>query len=283
MLQLAVREAFKSPFLMDELLALAAAHKSTLLDDERRDWHRTEATRLQTRALTQFNVAHPDVSDDNCLAVFLFSALLGQHVLFDTFSSLQDLPGVLDKLVQCLGLHRGIAIIAGQSWPMLQDHIMPPHLAAMPEIHRRTVPETSSPPGDECADLTRLLDRSELSASSDRACRTAVEVLQPMFDAQRVTCTQSCADRRLIVVQEWPVRIPSDYISLLSQRRPEAMVILAYYAVLLHHARDYWVVGDAGKFLIRSISEHLGAYWAEWLVWPNHMLETSTPVGSAIG
>ncbi len=72
MVQKAVGEAFTTPFLMDELLAFSAIHKSTLQDAENRDYYRAEATRLQTRALSQFNAAQASLSDDNCLAVFLF-------------------------------------------------------------------------------------------------------------------------------------------------------------------------------------------------------------------
>lgn len=273
-LQTTIREAFAAPFLMDELLALAAAHRSTLAS-EQRDFYQTEATRLQTRALTQYNIAQADVSEKNCLAIFFFSSFLGQHVLFETFSLQGDLSALLDKLVQCLALHRGIAAVAGRSWPNLQTKLrllFGPHGAG-----EHPSPEASSS-GTECADLMTLLGRSELSPSSAQACRDAVEKLQPLLDVQRAAQSSQSRSRRIIAVQEWPVRIPADYTNLLAQRRPEALVVLAYYAVLLHRAKDYWIVGGAGEFLIRSISDHLGAYWVDWLQWQNRMLEASATI-----
>lgn len=266
MRQLAVDEAFTTPFLMDELLALSAAHKSTLPSTQHRDFYRTEATRLQTRALAQFNMAEADVSDDNCVAVFLFSAFVGQHVLFDTFSSHgeQDSLGVLlAKFIQCLSLHRGIAAIAGRSWPKLQAR-MPPEFGT----HGATPPAGDSV-GTECAGLVQMLDRSDLGEAEGRACRAAVAILQGMLDPQRAGQGSS---RRFIVVQEWPVRLSAEYVSLLSQKRPEALAVLAYYSVLLHRARDHWLVGRAGRFLIQAISEHLGQSWADWLAWPNRVI-----------
>lgn len=47
---------------------------------------------------------------------------------------------------------------------------------------------------------------------------------------------------------------------------------LAYYGVLLHLARDYWTVGDAGEYLIEAITGYLGSSWADWLRWPNEVL-----------
>lgn len=275
MTQLAVREACTTPFLMDELLALSAAHKSTLPETGHRDYYRIEATRLQTRALTQFNAAKANISEDNCVAAFLFSTFLGQHVLFDTFSSHGDLAAILEKFVQCLILHRGIAAIAGDSWPAIRPHL-PPGFGSHSD-HQLPTFEAENP-GTECAGLLELLDRSELSPPSNQACRAAVEALQRILDS--LQASEASGNRRFIAVQEWPVRVPKVYIDLLAQRRPEALAILAYYAVLAHRARDFWIVGDAGRFLIQSITQHLGAYWADWLEWPKCVLAMSGADGS---
>ncbi|OTA61479.1 hypothetical protein K449DRAFT_330914 [Hypoxylon sp. EC38] len=258
-----IQEAFRTPYLMDELLALSAAHKSTLAED-RSSLFQTEATRLQTRALAQFNAANTDISDENYLAMFLFSVFLGHHVLFDTFSCLDNLSTVLDKFVQCLSLHRGICAIASQSWSNIESQIYP------------NIPIDSTPTepsqfrqSDECAGLVELIQSGELSSSASQACRGAIDALQHIFDKER--SRELPATRRITVIQEWPVRISTTYIELLDQRRPEALVILAHYAVLLHRARDYWAVGDAGSFLIRSIARHLGSYWDKWLQWPKQV------------
>ncbi|KAH8669414.1 hypothetical protein BGZ61DRAFT_364547 [Ilyonectria robusta] len=63
--------------------------------------------------------------------------------------------------------------------------------------------------------------------------------------------------------------INHDYIEHLNQRRPEALIILAFHAVILHWNRNMWTFGDGGQYLIRAITSHLGAYWACWLCWPN--------------
>ncbi len=308
-LQMALVEAFTAPFLMDELLALSAVHQSTLADEaspHHRVAYRTEATRLQTRALARYNtvVSGQDLAKFN-LAIFLFSTFLGQHVLFDTFSLLHtsscsttttsnnhNLAEVLDRLVHCLGLHRGIAAVAGGAWPALmaelRDRLGPDAEHFDPESHANHNSTDDTTLGPECADLmARLADKnggSELSTTSREACRGAVAALQRVFDVQRswhagkgdITWNQ-----RFIGVQEWPVRISADYINLLSRRQPEALVILAHYAVVLHHARGHWIVGDVGDALVRSISSHLGGYWADWLEWPNRVILENTAWGLA--
>jgi hypothetical protein len=282
-LQLAVREAFAWPYLMDELLAVSAAHKSTLVHDRdsgtRNELYRTEATRLQTRALARLgSVSQCEISDENCVALFLFSIFLGKHALFDVFSPpLGDLAAVLDRFTHCLGLHRGIRAIATRSWPLvlaqlqsdLSTRLGSEHLGAPPGPPQ-VIP--SGQRGTECAALVELLrSKSQLTSTAKQACCDAVELLQQMFDSAQLPDMA----RRQVVVQEWPVRVSVAYVDLLDERRPEALVILAYYGVLLHQARDYWPVGCAGSYLVRSITGHLGTYWAEWLKWPNSMLDAT--------
>lgn len=134
---------------------------------------------------------------------------------------------------------------------------------------------TSSPDesasGPECAGLLQQLRSRELDqAVIDKYCES-INVLQYLLDSSQA----SASDRRIGVVQEWLVRVPYEYLTDLRQRRPEAIVILAHYAVLLHQARHYWAVGEAGSFLIQEIGSYLGDYWADWLAWPQQALEDS--------
>lgn len=263
LVQQSTKLAYSAPYLMDELIAFSAAHKSVVCEDMR-TFYRSEATRLQTRALAGLNALGTELSGQNCMALFWFSAILGQHVMFDTFSSLADLATVLDRFVQCLSLHRGIRTISSESWPRIQQEIHG-HLDRVP-VNPTT--HATDGPGDECAALFELLTNGSL----DQACREDVVMLQHMFQTQK--SLDPSQNRRIIVTQEWLVRVSVEFVDHVNQRRPEALVVLAYYGVLLHRARDYWAIRDAGNFLIRSIGDHLGSYWSSWLEWPLSMLET---------
>ena len=70
----------------------------------------------------------------------------------------------------------------------------------------------------------------------------------------------------------WLVIVGKEYTDLLSARRPEALIILSYYAVVLHKRRNFWAIGDAGRFLVNAIDIHLGRHWDRWLTWPRNMV-----------
>ena len=73
----------------------------------------------------------------------------------------------------------------------------------------------------------------------------------------------------------WPINLSGEFTDLLSMRKPEALIILAHYAVLLHHRRRVWLVGNVGGILIQEISKFLGTFWKSWLDWPNEVIAQS--------
>lgn len=262
--------ALQVPYLMDQLLALAAAHKSTVAHehgDERLERvFRMESTKLQTRALSGVAFARNAVNRDNAEALFTFSAFLGHHVLFDTFWAREPLSVTLDKLAQCFELNQSIRFTAAEALRL--GCSMTAGINGADESYMIPSPHEAVG-GTECAGLLQRLRSGDFDqAVADSYCDT-VTILQYLLDSLQA----SASERRIGVVQEWLVRVPYEYVTYLRQRRPEAIVILAHYAVLLHRVRDYWAVGDAGRFLIQEIGSYLGNYWADWLTWPQQVLE----------
>ena len=74
-----IAEAF--PFLLYELLAFSACHLSHLYPASSK--YRHLAVDLQTRAVALFNMSGPDITPENCVAMLLFSTIMGQHLFAD--------------------------------------------------------------------------------------------------------------------------------------------------------------------------------------------------------
>lgn len=279
-LTLAYKEALRAPYVMDEILALTAAHKSTVVDADRREIYLVESTKLQTRALAQVHPQSAVVTDDNVYSLFCFSVFLGQHALFEVFSDVSvskhsslDLSLVLDRLSQCLYLHSGIGAIAGSSQSKLREQsTIGEDEDTLNNYYKPTkdLPDVAGMPDKECAPLAQRLEASPVDEATKAVYRTALKTLQHLHDA---VCDMDA--RRATALHQWLVRVPNEYNLFLRQRRPEALVVLAHFGVLLHFAKDYWAVGDSGRLLIRAISSHLGEYWADWLAWPRKVLATT--------
>ncbi|KAI1427628.1 hypothetical protein F5Y12DRAFT_142833 [Xylaria sp. FL1777] len=270
-----VREAVQAPYLMDQVLAVSAANMSVKRPHQRR-FYQEEATHLQTRGLTLFNASRALEAADHAMAGFVFSTLLSHHVLFDAFSTRTDFPMLLDRLVAAFRVCGGVRIVCGKSWPFIvtqyhqQVGINPEEFIA--RSGSQTILTT------KLAHLETLLADANLSPSILNPCNTALNHLRDLSyseDRRRLSAFQTT---RLL---QWAVVIPPDFINLVEERRPEALIIIAYYALLIHDTRGYWVSGDAGAFIIRSITSFLGKYWAGWLAWPNEVLDSVDPNNGA--
>jgi hypothetical protein len=266
LLGLFIEVAFVTPYLMDELLAYSAAHKSTV-DRDRRQFYLSEATRLQTQALALYNGTGPEVSKDTCLPMFLFSSLLSHHVIFGMSSAVHNgLGPVIDELTCSIAIHRGLITIAKKSWPMFSKQDQERFTRS---CERDYMPIPSGPESKgECDALLRRLDACDTGPESIAMLRSAVETLQGGFD----TLSTNNSHAMWAAVQDWLVAVPTGYIKLLNQRRPEALVVLAYFAVLLHQVAAHWFVGDLGISLLNLVNDYLGPAWEDWLEWPSRSM-----------
>lgn len=56
----------------------------------------------------------------------------------------------------------------------------------------------------------------------------------------------------------WILRFPSEYMDLLQDREPLALIILAHYCVVMYHLREQWWMGDLGVRILREVCGLLG-------------------------
>ncbi len=66
----------------------------------------------------------------------------------------------------------------------------------------------------------------------------------------------------------FPYLIQKNFIDLIKEQRPRALVILAHYFGLLTRFKFIWFIGDTGPREIRAISAFLSEGWSDLMVWP---------------
>lgn len=265
---IAVRRAVDSPYLIDEVLAFTAFHLAHVYPGSA-VYLRHLSTELQTRALASFTRLTETVpNDDKATAVprFLFSGILGRHVLADTLAYCRsDFHLFIDRFVECFNLNRGIRAVIPPARDYLPNSELQPFLNVVLDAQKKI-----TSPGTQCDPLVHLMDDSDLSEASANACRQTIEVLQWSFDL----CDGLDEGEYPQSASVFSVRIEVGFVDMLRKRQPEALVILAYYGVLLHRCRSFWAFADAGAPIIRAVAEHLGSYWQNVLAWPLQVIDT---------
>lgn len=272
---LVVNQGIANPFLMHQILAFSAIHLG-VLRPQRHQYYRSLATSLQSRALAGFNEILPRVDATSCLPVLLFSHLVALHTFHDIFTFLEDdFNAFMDGLIGCVKLLRGVNLVSQTWWDVLLKSELGGIMKEADDVRY-----SEKPSKGECSPLRDLVAVADLSTSSKEACTEALEKLQDYFDVENVYPGDPLNTTNVIFA--WFVTASAQYTELVDQRRPEALILLAYYAVLLHRRRKSWVVGDAGQRLLKSITAYLGRRWEQWLTWPQNAITFGTSVNTPL-
>jgi hypothetical protein len=266
--------ATSAPYLMYQTLALSALHLGYSTTN-RSEYHREEATALQTQALSLFNESLAEITSVNCVPILIFTNFLGLHALAEAVPASElDADSVLDRFVTYLNLHRGVHTITERAWKFLMESNVSSILRRA-ERSLDLAPSQSQERANVIADhLYDLLNDTDMSKDADQACRDAVSHLQLTYQSEPTTEKSPEGEQQPAgLVWAWPILLSSKFTDLLMKRRPEALIILCYYAVLLHWRRNMWIMGNVGHMLIEAITKFLGTYWRRWLDLAIHMLE----------
>lgn len=262
-----IKTALTTPYLMDQLLALSALHMSHIADHEVAKY-RSLATELQIRGLSLFNAGG---GESDGTARWYFSSLLAMHHLATTLADhcRQEFDTFLDSFVRHMGLHQGTQAIGIGSWNTIRNSGLREWLDQMGEPS--SVASSPSDVGGQSM-FARMLQTSRLNAASVNTCWEASSALLYVRDKmQGPNCWGPHA------AMAWPNLISQDFISLLNERIPEALLIMAHYAEMLHVYRDFWVFGGAGECLVRGLAARLGGTWTRWLQRPLASISGNSP------
>jgi hypothetical protein len=206
-----------------------------------------------------------------------------------------DFRAFLTRFVHFFRLYHGVRAIIGEAWHFIQDTPLAPHFKYNMDLYK-LLGRLGLGPG--CAKLLGLVERANLGNDLTKMYKQAIESLQtclnvidgstststpPSSSSTTSTSPGSGSPRRDLMHQHnaaingvttWPLLLDIEFGDLLEQGRPEALVILAHYGMLLHRFRDSWLFGDSGRFVVQGVTRFLGqgCGWEEWLEWPNEVV-----------
>ena len=264
----AVHHAATAPYVLDQLLALSASHCSTTKPDPQGLIAR-EATALQTRALSLFNKANVAHVAGTGLSSLLYISLLGIQLLHNTLArSQQPIGGFVADFVRYMRILRGVKqIVDGHRSEIFSASGLKPLL----DIVHWTESSNCSSEGPQTAPLAAHLQAlPDALTPSVQACLEALRRIQWILNLKAIVPADS--NLRVHATLSWSVVVCDEYVESLHQRRPEALAVLAFFAAMTHQKPAFWGFQAAGPLLVRSIVEHIGPYWADFLVWPKSVI-----------
>jgi hypothetical protein len=229
--------AFAHPYLMYEILAFSALHLS-ITRPARRAFYQQVATTLQAQSLSSLDDTLANVDENNCLPVLFFSHIIGVHSFCDTIALCNEPFSRFHKhLIATINLLRGVQAVILPWWSVLSKMELGKVMLAADR--RRADVKKSFQETDQLRDLIKS---AEINESTAKVYEDALMRLQRDFDEVQETDEPLATTNTAF---SWLVTSSTEYTKLLDEQRPEALMLLSYYTVVLHRRRKSWIVGDA--------------------------------------
>ncbi|KAH8894577.1 hypothetical protein GQ53DRAFT_762659 [Thozetella sp. PMI_491] len=264
--------AFAHHFLLHGILAFSALHLAHL-QPERKAALYAEASAHHDIGLRMFQIAMSSVTRENCDACFAFSSLVASYtwVSSEQTNSLffRDEPAPKEKSnVEWVSLVRGVHtlmkasgqwIMSGPMGPMLQTRHMEP------ELVRAVDPEGSA----KLATLRQLwsLPTTKFNVDGVQALEETLVLILSACGLIASASTDSEIDI-ILVVLSWPVHIPEAFLAMVKEQKPEALVLLAHYSLILNKVDHLWYMRGMSRRLLKLIHGKIGKQWESWIAWP---------------
>ncbi|KAI5284206.1 Leucine aminopeptidase 1, partial [Ascosphaera aggregata] len=296
-----VKLSFDHHFLLRGILAVSALHLATTARDENisTDLLLQSAVHMDA-ALGEFRSLlqnRPD-TEDTYNAIFCLACLLAVH----RFGSLKTQPDndPIDAFIHCAGLIQGAKLVQlPDQWSslkrddisaivslgrrqrqaffhqkpeicLLRERICAMSLQSPPISPRTTaygpVTEDGSP-----AIIPENIEASDIDTEADRMVylRT-IDELNDTFSE-----IESCGFHKPFAIGlmcAWPASLSNSFMTLLSHRRPLALVVLAHFAVLLRDHEASWYLSGWHRYLLDAVEKAIPPGFEVLLAWPRRCI-----------
>ncbi|KAL2277229.1 hypothetical protein FJTKL_00097 [Diaporthe vaccinii] len=281
---------FANPHTLHLILTYSALHMSRSEPDEgRRQQLHDEAVLHFATALEQTRLELSRLGRDNAHALYVSSML----VCFCTFAKgpsagdfLMFTSGGGDEPATWLQLVRGVRIIIetmGSPFIFKPDGPLqalvrerPEDLVRDREEERRERglqhrPDWRAPVDRLRLHICSLMDPSSPDGPLRDRCRqslSALEAIRPACEAMWGKTPDEPLERHQETsVYAWLYRLENDYIDCLQRKEQIALVVFAYFALLLKELEVFWFMEGWAEHIITGIDQFLDEGHKRWLEW----------------
>ena len=257
---------FSSPFVLHGILSLSALHLA-YLKPEQRAHYVAQAEFHHNLALQMVSATLPVIDEENAPAVYLFSTITS-IISCATPRQPNDFWVFGDRDIEWLSLFRGTRWIIATADDTLKSGALAPIF--MNGSRRSSARNARS--NVRLAyldDLRNLLQDHVADVHSLDVYFGAVQGLTKCFATLEEEGPHNCQTADVFV---WLLEMSDEYLQLLRQRKPEALVIFSYFCVLTHALESMWWMQGLSIHLIRGIYYFLDEEYRCWLQWPMEQL-----------
>ncbi|KAJ5167659.1 uncharacterized protein N7482_003253 [Penicillium canariense] len=259
--------ALRYPALRHGLLALSALQLAQNSPRPEHKWRYLSSARDHHRhALAGIHVdCGEDVPTAQCNALFALCCVL---LAFSFAYGLMDEPDEEDQTEGSDVLEDFLEVFELTRW-LVGVMMMTTDRVADGELYSLVRPEPTRPTMPDMSQLVILALRRQNAEEATRNPSHEKEVYEQALEhlRQALEHLMNGGEPKDFAFC-WTFRIPARFQDLLRDREPFALVVLAHYAVILHHLRESWWMGHWGTRILKEIVDYLDPEWRELICWP---------------
>ncbi|KAH0342954.1 hypothetical protein KCU83_g9077, partial [Aureobasidium melanogenum] len=255
------------PYLMHSNLALAALHLYS--EQPHRSDLLSRAAAHQQAALAQVRPHIIDVTAEHSQAILGFAAITSIFALAEPAYDPRGLGlarDPVDELLNSFHLGRGIKTILGQVWSVLQHKDSVKKVIALPDYTalKATLDDTYP-----VYPILRNVITQNCHDEEAVSCLDAVEIL---FFYMAINETHQQDVPGPMYVQMWPIDVSAHFLNMLADRKPIALLVLAYYAALMRLRSNTWWLERWPSAILQRVASILDPTLAIHLDWPRQKI-----------
>jgi hypothetical protein len=252
------------------ILAISALHKTSNNPSESPKWyplaisHHSAAIRLARPHIAASSPAHSE-------AIFNFSAFNSLFSFAEPVLRPENEGGTppipcdyLCDLLDSFKMARGIRAIIAKDPSVLAEKGITTNPAWSYDVHHVKATLHSRYP--QLCKLEQLA--SEYVEDADQRAAT-LKALHSLFVNMAVLEESPKDHSSASLIQRWAIESDDPFVALCDSRHPVALIMLAYYAVLVQMRTNIWFFQRWPRLILREIGvEMRGSRWAQWIEEP---------------
>ncbi|KAJ5629247.1 hypothetical protein N7528_002904 [Penicillium herquei] len=271
--------AFDYEPLLHTLLAISAAHRTKLWPDQENNLRPIQHAYIDT-ALQDHLPMTANLDGNTSEAVCINAIMLSLYTLYlrsEPFSSQYEPP------LLWLSVSRGVRTIMKTVFHQFvkSNSKLNPLLLAKPIIFNQGMSafKSSTKPFHTILDYDR--DKEDFDERTLRAYTESIEYIEGMYAAMQ-------SNEPIWVLRKiftgFPPMMPRRFGELVAEKRPRALVILAYLFALGKRTDDIWWLHGIPEREVRGINSILPIDWQWAMIWPLNLIsDGSGAVASSVG
>jgi hypothetical protein len=246
-------------------MAISALHICHLQPPNPEDYY-TAAFKNYHSAVVSFPKAVKEINPENSVAILSFSLLI---LMFQLGISCVPGAGPMSHALPIIDAYNAVSAMRG-TWSLMDQlgpHLQKSHLSTL-FVHRKhlrfeALDENHEKMIENLTELNANVVYDLHDGNNREICAQAITVLRFWFSVMAAKLPNTW-----LLLLWWPAGVSPEFLQLLKDRNPVALVIFCHWCVGVHHIPKTWYLEGWVERMLRSMLEILGPEWHFAVQWP---------------